>query len=449
MKKIIKQAIGTKKQIKQLQKEVEQRFGQKIESKNSSIALSETILSETGAFLSYNTIRRFFGLVESKSQIRLSSLNILASYCGYSGFEVFANQKPDIDRQELKFKRLEFLNPEKFNFNTIKDLCKKYNGFLEIYMFLEQCLIIARYQNNITFFKTFYQLPYVFNLKAFNKAAIFDIANLFGHLINHFDENIKEDILLSIAPLPNARQYYFEYFVDLNNINSYYGNALEYYIQNNRKSESQIFYHELKALQAFLNTDKHSVELHFKKLCDHYPKNDSTLHPFLSGRYFASKAFMFQNLSIKDIQSIDKKVKAVSEKSILNTHLFLIPILQALQYLNNGIQMNDLLEKHHKYFIFHDFLSDNSVNHINIYLAQSAISQGKKEIAQNYIKVIKPDQFAPFESKLQSISYRIMLCHYYSALQDYTHIQENIQEIRSIGKNADFEVFKNYIFKHY
>ncbi|MFO7864253.1 MAG: hypothetical protein R6U85_09660, partial [Salinivirgaceae bacterium] len=384
MKKIIKQAIGTKKQIKQLQKEVEQRFGQKIESKNSSIALYEAILSETGAFLSYNTIRRFFGLVESKSQIRLSSLNILAAYCGYATFDVFANQKTDIDKQELKFKRLKFLKPENFDIDTIISLCKKYYGFLEIYLFLEQCLIIAHYQNNIAFFKKFYKIPYIFSLKAFNRTALFDIANLYAHLIDNYDENVKREILSEIGVQPNARRFYFEWYVDLNNINNSYGEALEQYIKNNQKQDALVFYHELKVFQAFLNKDKNRIKIHFEELIKHYPKNDSKAHPFLAGRYFASKIFVFSKLSQNEMGIIDKKIIEIAEKSILNAQFFLIPIFQALQYSNNNSQMSILLKKHHKYFVLHDLLSDNSVNHINIYLAQSALYDGRTELAENY-----------------------------------------------------------------
>ncbi len=446
MKKAIKKSVGTKKQFTQLQKEVEQKFGQKIESKSSSIALSENILNETGTFLSYNTIRRFFGLVETTSQISLSSLDTFAAYCGYANFSVFANQKPDIDKQELKFKLLEFLKNDQFNINTIKWLCEKYNGFLEAYHFLEQCLIIAQYQNNRKFFKEFYRLPHMFNLKAFNKTAIFNIANLYAHLINNFDENIKKEILVNIALLPNARQFYFEYFVDLNNINGYYGDALEYYIKDNRKQESRIFYHELKIFQSFLNKDKNGINYNYQELCNHYPKEDSQLHPFLQGRYFASKAFLSQKLSDQVFDLINKKIEAIAKKSTLNAQLFIIPILQALQFTANAEKMILIFNKNAKYIIWNDFLTDNAVNHIRIYFAQSAILVGNRELAENYLAHIKPDQFAPFESKLQSISYRIMLCYYYSLLKDYNNFEENIRVIQSIGKNANFEEFKNYIF---
>ena len=78
-----------------LQKNIEVKIGRKILTRGDCEYLSNRISEELGQTLSYNTIRRAFG-VESDCKIRPrnSTLNILSEFIGYKSFENFKNCNP-------------------------------------------------------------------------------------------------------------------------------------------------------------------------------------------------------------------------------------------------------------------------------------------------------------------------------------------------------------------
>ena len=76
----------------QLRRDLEKKLGYSIRTKNDAIALETSIFEETGLLVSYNTIRRFFGLVHG-GQARLSVLDIYAQYLGYRDFKTYEDNK--------------------------------------------------------------------------------------------------------------------------------------------------------------------------------------------------------------------------------------------------------------------------------------------------------------------------------------------------------------------
>lgn len=80
----------------QLRKDLEKRLGRPIKTKNDAIALETSIYEDTGLLVSYNTIRRFFGLVHG-GQARESVLDIYAQYLGYEDYKSFEENKKRFD----------------------------------------------------------------------------------------------------------------------------------------------------------------------------------------------------------------------------------------------------------------------------------------------------------------------------------------------------------------
>ena len=65
-----------------------EKIGFDITDVDSSKLLSEIILEETGNNVSYNTIRRFFGLVKSVKP-RIYTLDILSTFVGFKSYGYF------------------------------------------------------------------------------------------------------------------------------------------------------------------------------------------------------------------------------------------------------------------------------------------------------------------------------------------------------------------------
>lgn len=97
--------------FKILKQKIEEKFGQPILYSRQCMALSEDIFEKTGELLSLVTLKRLLGFTSAEVLHRVSTLDIIASYCGYSNYEMMrgdlidsaliSNFRP-IDRIESK-----------------------------------------------------------------------------------------------------------------------------------------------------------------------------------------------------------------------------------------------------------------------------------------------------------------------------------------------------------
>ncbi len=79
-----------------LKAQVEKTFGQKIARRQHAELLAQDIYLKTNILVSYNTIRRFFGMVANTTP-RQTTLDALALYCGFKDYLEFSRQFPAID----------------------------------------------------------------------------------------------------------------------------------------------------------------------------------------------------------------------------------------------------------------------------------------------------------------------------------------------------------------
>ena len=73
--------------FKILKQKIEEEFGEKILYSRQCEALTEAILEKTGQRLSLVTLKRLLGFTSSEVMPRLSTLDIIASYCGYNDYD--------------------------------------------------------------------------------------------------------------------------------------------------------------------------------------------------------------------------------------------------------------------------------------------------------------------------------------------------------------------------
>lgn len=82
-----------------------------------------------------------------------------------------------------------------------------------------------------------------------------------------------------------AQIYFFERFVDLDNLNGYYGDAISIYLKNKKSKEAQIFGNCLLFMKAFLSKDELLFRTTVNKLSEF--SFDLAIHPFPLGRQMA------------------------------------------------------------------------------------------------------------------------------------------------------------------
>jgi hypothetical protein len=82
--------------IEELKIEVEKNFGRKISNRGDCELLSDDLFKKLNVNISYNTLRRLFGISEYRKP-RESTLDILAQYIGFNSYQNFTKRFHEID----------------------------------------------------------------------------------------------------------------------------------------------------------------------------------------------------------------------------------------------------------------------------------------------------------------------------------------------------------------
>jgi hypothetical protein len=234
--------------IDHLRGEVEEHFGRKILTSADCNQLAVEIQAKTAVKMNTNTLRRCFQLVKSDYLPSFNTLNILSQYCGFVSFDDF------VKHEEKK---------------TKKRAKSKDHGLLRYLTSIFKNLEVQDL-NDLTFL------------------------NFVRQTINFFRKEpaIVEDFQKAIAHTKNGQTFYFEQFVNIDQLNGYYGDGLRYYLAEKKTKSAQIFGHALLAFRYWLVIEPDACNRHCEQVLQYTVNN--TIHPFVCGRYFATKLYHAQ-----------------------------------------------------------------------------------------------------------------------------------------------------------
>ena len=225
-----------------IRKEVEISFGRKIITASDCTNLSEEISKKIGNQLNVNTLRRCFGLVKSNYPPSINTLNILSKYCGSSSFSEI------IDNHNKKSSSCEFESNESlltYLISLFRDTNLSNNADITFVKFVK---------HTINFLK--------------DKPAI----------LNSFQKGI--------AKTKNGQTFYFEQFVNIDNLNKYYGDGLMHYLMEKKSKDAQLFGNSLLVLRYWLTSNSAKLDFHYNEMVK--TGIDETILPVTCARYFAS-----------------------------------------------------------------------------------------------------------------------------------------------------------------
>lgn len=240
-----------------LKREIEQIFGRKIVTAAECIELAEEIYHKTSARINSNTLRRFFGLVKTEYLPSSSTKNILSEYCGFSSYD---------DLIGFKYRRE--------SNKKMKDL----NLFL-------------RYQ-----------------IRLFEELEIQDkedptFSGFLKHTIEYLNNNpeIAIDFQQVILRSTIGSEFYFERFINIDRLNSFFGDGLYYYIQQTILPEKKVFGYSLLCLRYWLASDKSQVAEKSNKIEEY--ELPAFAGEYIYGAYYAARLVHadFFNLHPEDI----------------------------------------------------------------------------------------------------------------------------------------------------
>lgn len=265
--------------INYLKEQLVLKAGREIKTRGDCEYLSRMIEIETGEFLNYNTLRRFFGIDPKKVKPRLATLNILSRYIGYRSFNhlsAFHPHKMLFDQNQKTYELLSNFNPSSLasyykklsysrKLNYLTDVCRY--GILTKQI---DRLCLALNMMNIT-------------SDAFTYDEKLVLGNSIGLSLRDVRlSKIDWELLLNDQFF---NKYVFEIFVDYSSLNTSYKRFLQ---SPALHKQQKIFKYSVLYLRDYLNIKKlKSTNQLFKQ------REQTKLHPILEGRVLSLN--LFQN----------------------------------------------------------------------------------------------------------------------------------------------------------
>lgn len=247
--------------VTMLKEEVERVYGRKILSASDCESLGREIFERTQLKVSVNTLRRFFNLMATKYQPSLFTLDVVSKYCGFTSYSDFTTRE----------KRPVLALPEHDS------------GLLD--------LLILMFKDT--------------DHKSINDPHFFALIDGTISRLGQWP-NIIDRFHCRIAKTVNGQRIYFEQFVNIDKLNSYFGEGLRYYLHEKRKPEAQLFGHSLLCFNSWLTGNHTLLHHHYKEIIRY--NIDETTDMFVCARYFASEMF-YNDMNGKSLAPIIDKAR--------------------------------------------------------------------------------------------------------------------------------------------
>jgi hypothetical protein len=308
-----------------LKKELELKLGQKIENRGDAELLANAIQETIDQQISYNTIRRFFG-VSTNVKPNNNTLNILARFIGFKNYIHFTQTYSFREKKniaEIIYKAIYNQDNEEI-ISLIKRIKKTPEDFVSFIILLVRELIYN---------KKYHILNNIFKLKemefnSFSYSEVLLIGNSTGLLLR---KNPMDNYIL--LKNRNFLQCVYSSFVDYSNINGFYGEWAKFVVRNKVNKEIIIFSDAILQLRKFLNQKK--IQNDYEELA-----YSNKLHPILCSRLL-SLSFL-NSPGQKTDETLIKYIKSHSKKKQIYVDYFYELFITAI-YSKNIHLMKSLI----------------------------------------------------------------------------------------------------------
>src|SRR6476661_7804654 len=204
-----------------LKQEIQDHFGRPLATSRDCIQLSEELFQKTSFKVNPNTLRRFFGLVKATYPPSSATLSILSKFCGFDSLEELVRHH---DNSGMHMTGM----------HSSDSILRYFVGFFKDTQVQEPVdkTFLALVKQTIIFLQQHPELA-----SKFQKA---------------------------IAKTPNGQRYYFELYAHIDQLNSYYGEGLMYYLKEKKTTDAQIRGHALLLQRGWLTNDGDAVCRHME-----------------------------------------------------------------------------------------------------------------------------------------------------------------------------------------
>tara|TARA_B110000459_G_scaffold35558_1_gene37838 strand:+ start:1821 stop:3065 length:1245 start_codon:yes stop_codon:yes gene_type:complete len=291
--------------IVELKKEIEKKIGVKVNTRGDCELISLAILDLLDITISYNTIRRLYGLAPY-TKPNTKTLNTLAKFVGYNNYLHFSQNFSYKEKRSLFHITYKAIYDD--NDNEILDLVKKTKSSQEDFIGFITMLIRELFRK-----KKYTLIEKIFNLdethsENFSYSELLYLGNSVG-LILREEQRVHETLGKNI----NFLNCIYLTFVDYSSLNTYYGQWLEALRHLKTSDEISMFNNALLQFKNFLNLNViKEIEYDFTF------KDD--LNPILSSRLLALKFLSDKNCDVS--QTLTNYYKTHSKKVNVSDYSF-------------------------------------------------------------------------------------------------------------------------------
>ena len=305
--------------VEELKSQIEKSFGKKIISRGDCELLSDDLYRKTGVVISYNTIRRMFGLAEYR-QPRLTTLNHFSNYIGFQSYQDFTQRFAEVDSWPTWETLYVTLST-----GSMQDIVEmlRYRQLNNL-QFAISFTVVTReliLRNDCVSLVLLFRCPYFqFSRMPYDEVA--QIGVLTGLLFRTYSNDEIEKQLLKE---PNFRDLIMKIYVDYARLNGKYGKWIDWLLKAKCLDEESVtFIRCLSIWKRYLQSQPFQ-----KKEIALLPDLKNEQHPILFGRLFGLKLLSAESANSRN--SIIRRMKARLKKNPdSKTELLHEPAIQAL-----------------------------------------------------------------------------------------------------------------------
>ena len=305
--------------VEELKLELEKTFNRAIVNRGDCESLAQDIYEKTGETLSYNTLRRLYGLAEFRKP-RESTLNQLAIYCGFRSFKDFTQRYLELDTWPT-WQGL-YIALSQNNHDALIEILRfrklRQIEFTISFTIVIRELLLRRDTKGLLYI--FREPAFQFDKLPYDEVA--QIGVLVGIIFRNFtDEDIEETLLQE----PNFINLVFKIFVDYSQLNGKYGLWVQKLQgMGNLDTETKQFIHCLGIWRRILAEEKIPPDVIAK-----IPKLSMKQHPILFGRIFGIHMICLKSKTKKK-NLVTQFIKRLKIQPKLATELLYEPAVQCL-----------------------------------------------------------------------------------------------------------------------
>ena len=278
-----------------------EKIGFKIKSLKDSKRLSQIIAKENDIDISYNTIRRFFGIVKNvqASNFTLDTLSKFNGFDNYSDFMVNFKLKNKWS-EEFEISKIIHKSKDDQLLKYIEDNLSHTRSFnLKLIQIIRELLLIG----NFNLIRRIFELKKM-NANNFNYDDKVLMGMSIGYLVSVV--NVKNKMFNKLILNENFQDLIITIFVDYGSLRTYYSDIIKIIHKKGSRKDVRVFCEGILNLNMYLNKEKNES---FYIL-----KEENDFHPILKSRIFS------QYLLMEDSKII-MKLKDYYQKNLVNGYI--------------------------------------------------------------------------------------------------------------------------------